>query len=140
MDTPIPVKPTEKEKLSEPKRDDLQKRVDAVNAKIEAAKLKKKATVASILNKDKTTVVAAKEQADPLHVQLKELNELLKVQRPINEEAQAQLKVKQDAVDAIKKREADLSSKMKEVLPENVIRERLDELTYKQQNEKMTSQ
>lgn len=55
----------------------------------------------SILSKDKTTVVAAKEQADPLHTQLKELNEFLKVQRPINEEAQAQLKVKQDAVDAI---------------------------------------
>lgn len=29
---------------------------------------------------------------------------------------------------------------MKEVLSEDVIRSRLDELTYKQQNEKMTSQ
>lgn len=46
-----------------------------------------KALVVAILNKDKSVVVSANEKVDPLHEELKKLNEALKVVSPVNEEA-----------------------------------------------------
>lgn len=53
--TPIPVKPTQKELVAEPKREDLHKLVDAIDAKIEAAKNKKNLKITEIINRDKST-------------------------------------------------------------------------------------
>lgn len=118
LETPIPVKPTQKELVAEPKREDLHKLVDAIDAKIEAAKNKKNLKITEIINRDKSTKTEFSEQSQPLHTQLKELFEQQKVKKTDHDAASAEHQKKEESVKTIFKRTQDLRNKMKKCLPE----------------------
>lgn len=140
LETPIPLKPTQKELVHEPKREDLNKAVDAIDAKIEAAKNKKNAKITEVINRDKTNKTELSDKSTPLHAQLKELIELQKTRRTEHDAAKAELVKKEESIKTIFKRSQDIRNKMKKCLPENQLRERLEELVFQQQNEKLNNQ
>lgn len=137
METPIPIKPVQI--LTEPKRENLQKQVAQIDEKFEAVKTARNAKVSEIVNRGKSTKVEASGKADPLHTQLKELNEIQKTQRAAHDIALAELNLKQDSYDNIEKRVVDLKSKVKGVTNEEELRNELEDLQYRQQNEKLTN-
>ncbi|KAL4463398.1 hypothetical protein ABPG72_011610 [Tetrahymena utriculariae] len=140
LETPIPLLPTQKELLQEPKRETLNKLIDQIDAKIDDAKTKKYQKVNEIVNRDKTIKTNINGQSEPLHAKLKELFEKQKAKKAEHEAALAELSKKQELSKTIQKRQQDLRNKMKKCMTEKEINEKLEELIYKHKNEMLNNQ
>lgn len=109
----MPIKPTQKELVKEVRTEEIIDFVNKIEVKIEAARALRDKKFNEIINKGKSEKTEVNTKRDPLITQLKELFELQKLSRADHDVALAQLKVQQESLEAIKKKVAELSGKMK---------------------------